>query len=66
MSTDTLEDEGFSPKEYMGEDTYIAVGESTNRLEKFEKYRKFDLIRFAFDLETDEELFDGKGRRNRG
>ena len=34
----------------MGEDTYIAVGEGTNRLETFEKPRKFDPMRFALDV----------------
>ena len=62
--TDSLEDEVLFPEEHMGEDTYIAVGESTNRLENFEKSGKFDTMRFALDLDTDEELLDGEEDEN--
>ena len=54
---DALEDEVLFPEEYGGEDNYIAIGESTNRLDQFEK-RRPDFWRFGLDLDTDEELSD--------
>lgn len=55
---DALEDEVLFPEEYLGEDNYIAVGESTNHLEHFEKFGQVHPMRFALDLGTDEELSD--------
>lgn len=51
---DALEDEILFPEEYLGEDNYIAVGESTNRLEQLEKFGQLDHMRFALDLDSDE------------
>ena len=65
MSIDALEDKGFFPEEPMNDNTYIAVGEITNRLEKLEKSREGDPTQFALESDTDKESFDGEGRRNR-
>ena len=55
---DALEDEIVFPEEYLGEDNYIAMGESTNRLEQLEKFGQLDHLRFALDLDSDEEFSD--------
>ena len=53
---DTLEDEILFPEEQLGEDNYIAFGESENGLEQLERPRQLHPMRFALDLDTDEEL----------
>lgn len=56
---DALEDEILFPEECLGGDNYITVGESTDGLEQLERRRQLHPTRFAFDLNTDEELSDG-------
>lgn len=55
---DALEDKVLFPEERPGGDDYIAVGESTNELEQLERRRQLHPLRFALDLDTDEELSD--------
>lgn len=55
---DALEEELLFPKEYLGEENYIATGESTNRLEKSDKAGQMGQMRFALNLEIDKERED--------
>lgn len=55
---DALEDEILFPEEHQGEDSSIPVGQSTNLLEQFERHGQLNPMRFALDLDTDEELSD--------
>ena len=44
---DTLEDKVLLSKEYIYKNIYITVGKSANRLENFEKSKKFDTMRIT-------------------